>query len=412
MKKLYLYILIIVLSSASYRCEAFGAEYQGFLSVEDYYADDSSSAYDFNILTTRLRLDGRKLNDAGTLFFHFDGRERSNLGGRDYSSIKSERIDTLNLEYTGMGKFYLSAGRLWPKELPVERVDGVNVVYQASNLGYGLFGGMKPDPYTEEFNPDYTSAGGYLFYRKESTFANLAFMHNGYKGKSDRDYLYGQGSYSPLKEVHLYGSLTADLSQSTNNWDLTNAIIEASYRSDFTRGVTVGYNRFRSFRYYRSQEVQQAENRQEAYYIRGDYRFLGRYTLYGKYERQTQDYQAFTVESRNSDIYQAGLRNDNLMGSDISTDIRATISDGYSSSYYTYSIEASRMFMEKLQVVANGSLMRNRYQLTDYSDEITNYGISGYLALSRKWNISVSYEGSQAGDYATNTVLSRVSARF
>lgn len=405
---LFIAILLTILSGT-----AFGAEYHGLFSVEDYYADDSSSAYDYNILTTRLKLDIAKLDETGALSLHFDGRERNNLGSSDYSSnIKNERIDTLNLEYTGIKRFYLSVGRLWPRESPTERVDGVNLVYQKTGLGIGMFGGLRPVPSTEEFNTDYTSAGGYLFYRKENLLANLALTHNGYKGGTDRQYIYGQTSYSPTREVRLYGSFTADKNQITNGLDLTNAIAEISLMSDSRRGIAVGYSQFRSFQYYKSTDIQQTDSEQQAYYVRGDYHFLDRYTIYGKYERQTQDYQEYTPKKRNSDIYLVGLRNDNLMGSDISSDIRATISDGYSSNYSSYSIEASRLFMEKLQVVVNGSYMQNTYDLTDYTGDTSSYGIAGYLALSRKWNVSVSYEGTQAGDYATNTVLSRVSARF
>src|SRR3990172_8215858 len=97
MRTVKLLILILAVAASS-----FAIEYHGLVSVDDYYSDDSSSAYKFNILTTRLRLDVDKLNQAGTLSFHFDGRERNNLGSKDYSSsIKNERIDTISLEYLG-----------------------------------------------------------------------------------------------------------------------------------------------------------------------------------------------------------------------------------------------------------------------------------------------------------------------
>lgn len=412
MKKV-LYNLFIILVPLIMPGMIWGAEYHGLVSMENYYSRDSSSAYDFNFLTTRTRLDVTKMNEAGSLSLHFDGRERNNLGSKDYSSnIKSERIDTLNLEYTGIERFSLLVGRLWPKESPTERVDGVNIVYQKTGLGAGIFGGLKPDPYTEEINSDFTSGGAYLFYRKEGLLANVALTHNGHKGATDRQYLYAQTSYSPVREIRVYGSVTADKNQETNDMDLTNAIAEVSLRPDFRRGVSIGYNQFQPYRLYSSMEFSIVQSRQQSYYISGDYRLFDRYTLYGRYERQMLEYQAFVPEARSSDIYHAGFRNDNLMGSDISTDIRGTFSNGYSSSYNSYSIEASRLFLEKLQIVLNGSYMQNRYELTDYTDDITSYGIAGYLALSRKWNISVSYDGVQARDYSTNTVTSRISARF
>src|SRR4030067_654694 len=117
-----------------------GAEYQGLVSIDDYYSNDSASSYDFHLLTTRVRLDAEKLNKAGNIAFHFEGRERNNLGSEDYNkSISSEQIDTLNLEYTGIGNVFIAAGRLWPKELYMERVDGINIVRQIHNRVFGFY---------------------------------------------------------------------------------------------------------------------------------------------------------------------------------------------------------------------------------------------------------------------------------
>lgn len=390
-----------------------GAEYHGLISMENYYSKDSNSSHDFDFLTTRARLDITKLNQAGDLSLHFDGRERNNLGPNDYShNIRNERIDTLNLEYTGIERFYISAGRLWPKESPTERVDGVNLVYQKAALGIGVFGGFKPDPYTEDFNTDFTSAGGYLFYQKENLMATLSLTQNNYKGGIDRQYVYAQSSYSPISEIRLYGSVTADKNQITNDIDLTNVIAEVSLRPDFRKGITFGYNQFQPYQLYSSMTFTMIKSLQQSYYVSGDYRFMDRYTLYGRYERQTMEYQTFVPEVRNSDSYQIGFRNDNLMNSDISTDMRALYVLSYSSSYTAYNIEASRLFWQKLQMVINGSYRQNTYEIINYSDETIGYGVSGYLALGRKWNISVSYDGIQAKDYSTNTVMSRVSFRF
>ncbi|MBI3599078.1 MAG: hypothetical protein HY097_00315, partial [Nitrospinae bacterium] len=365
MRKILL-TLIFLLSSLSL---VFGAEYHGVVSVEDYYSSDSSSAYNFNFLTTRLRLDATKLNEAGNLSFHFDGRERNNLSTKDYNKtyIKNERIDTLNLEYLMTEQFYIAAGRLWPKELSAERVDGLNLVFQRANSGIGIFGGMKPDPYTEEFNSDYTSAGGYVYYRSDDTLANLAFAHNGYKGGTDRQYIYGQTSYSPYREVRFYGSITADMNQQTNNTDLTNAIFELSYRPIMGTGFTLGYNQFRSFKYYKSMNYDIVNTQQESYYVRGDYRFFNKYTLYGKYELQSLNYPAYKTELKKSNLYQFGFRADNLIG-DMNMDVNSIIANSFSSSYNIYNIEFSKLFDDVFQMVVNSSYMENKYDFTGYTD--------------------------------------------
>lgn len=416
MRKLFLifhgcvFAFILLASSGA----VFGAVYHGLVSVEDYYSIDSGATHDFNFLTTRLRLDAAKLNEEGTLSFHFDGRERNNLSPKDYNSryIHRERIDTLNLEYTGIAHMYLTAGRLWPRELSVERVDGANILFQRMNSGIGFFLGTKPDPYTEEFNSNFTSLGGYAFYRKEGILASLALIHNGYKGETDRQYLYGQYSYSPSREILFYGSLTADRNQVSHDIDLTNAIAEVSYRPDYRKSLTAGYNQFQAFRLYRSMEFDIQDSRQQSYYLRGDYRLLDRYTVYGRYERQTLHYQTLEPKLSASDTYQISFRDDNLLNRHIDLDVSMTMADNYSSSYNMYDIQASRFLTETFQLIFSGSSTQTKYDLSDYTDQILTYGVSGYWSLNRKWSLSLSYEGRDARDYTTDTILSRISYKF
>lgn len=405
---LYVLILFLLLSQG-----VFAAEQHGLVSVDDYYSNDSSSAYDIHVLTTRIRWDASKLNKGENLSFHFDGRERFNIGSKDYnSSIKQERIDVLNFEYTGISPLYMAAGRLWPKELYIERADGINLVVQGKSLGVGLFAGTKPDPYTEAFNSDFSTAGGYIYCRREDLFANLAYISNGYKVRTDREYIYGQSSFSPLKHISFYGSFTLDINQFEDKAELTNAMAEISYRPDFRKSLTVGYNQFRAFRLYRSMDFAIEDSRQQSYYLRGDYRLLDRYTVYGKYERQTLHYQTLEPKLSTSDIYQMGFRDDNLFNSHIDVDVSMTTADNYGSSYTMYNMQASRFLTEAFQLIFNGSSMETEYDLSESTDQILTYGISGYWSLDRKWSLSLSYEGRDSRDYTTDTILSRISYKF
>lgn len=392
-----------------------GAEVHGLISVEDYFSKDSSSAYDFNILTTRTRLDATKLNSDGTFGFHFDGRERNILTSKDYSSdVKSERIDTLNIEYTGLAKgVYLSAGRQMPKELALERVDGLNLVYSNTTTGGGLFGGLKPDPYTQAFGSDYSAAGAYLFHRTNTFFANLAMVHNGYKGETDRQYASGSSYYYPVKEINLFGSFMGDLNQESGNMDLTNALLEASYRPG-VGSISVGYTQFQSIRYYKSMsdEYNDARSGQHSYYLRGDYRLGDRYTFYGRVDRQIQISSDLTPEESIRDLYQVGFRNDNLMNSNISMDISDEMSEGGGYSYNNYRLDMRRPFGETFELGLNGSIQQSTSDYSDGTETIITYGASGDMRIAKRWHVSLSYEGLQADTYSTNTAISRVTYRF
>ena len=131
-----------------------------------------------------------------------------------------------------------------------------------------------------------------------------------------------------------------------------------------------------------------------------------------KYEHQTLHYNALEQGLKGSNIYQIGLRNDNLMNLYINMDMNATLADSYSSRYSTYNIQLSRFFREVFNLSFNSSYMQSKYDLVNYTDNIITYAVSGYFALNRRWNLSVSYEGRQANDYNTNTIFSRVSYSF
>jgi len=403
-------ILIIIILPASH---VSGAEYHGLVSIDDYYSNDSSSSYDFHLLTTRLRLDAEKLNKDGNIAVHFEGRERHNLGSKDYNKgISSERFDALNIEYTGIGNYYIAAGRLMPKEQYSESVDGINIVRQFKDTGFGFFAGTKPDPYNQGFNSNFTAAGAYYYYHKPTLSANLAFNHNGYKGKTDRQYLYGLASYSPSNKIRLFGTITADIDQKSKGIDLSNAIVELSYRPDYRKGFAIGYTQFRAVQLYQSMNFAIDTSIQQSYYIQGDYRLNDKYALYGRFNLQTLYYNSLKQKLSRSTTYQIGLRNDNLFNSKISMDLNATTADSYGSKYDTYELQFSRFFNETLQMTLHSAYMQSTSDITGYTENAIMYDLSGYYSISRMWNVSLSYQVRDAEESSTNTLSSRIMYKF
>lgn len=388
------------------------AETHGLFAVEDFYANDTGSVNDLHLLTTRLRMDMSKLNKEGNLSVHFDGRLRSNLSSHDFkSSSKNERIDTLNIAYTGQ-KFHLSAGRLWPEELPVERVDGVNIITAKTDRGIGFFGGIRPNPYDDKFDSDFTSMGAYVFYRQPLLSTSVAMTYNGFKGRTDREYLYGQVSWFPVRELMLYSTVMADRKQETKKLQLTNGIIELSYRPDYKKSITVGYNQFRSFKFYRSMEFDMINSRQQAYYASVTYRILERYSIFGRVERQSMYYPGIQTNLKNSDNYRLGITGDNLLQTGVNMNVYSVITDSYNSKNRSYNMELSRLTNEWLQLILTGSYIQNKYELSSMTNKTIVYGASGYLYLSKKWNVSFSYDHEDGEDYTANRISLRTSAKF
>ena len=215
------------------------------------------------------RLDVLKLGKSEKIGLHFDARERLNLGQSDYSSsVANERVDIMNVDYTSE-TLYLAVGRLWPKELPIERIDGINVMVKKGHHGFGFFGGYNPNPYTEAFTTEYTAVGAYYFYQKEELGARVGFANKGFKGRTDRQYIYGEATYFPAEGFSLYSSATIDIPQDIGGIKITNGMVELTYRPDHTKSVTFGYNQFRSFKLYESMDYAVDDSRQDAYYVSG-----------------------------------------------------------------------------------------------------------------------------------------------
>lgn len=388
---------------------AYGAENSGMISVEDFYSKDSSSSYNQHFLTTRLRFDSNKIRSV--YGFHFDGRLRNDLKSTgSKSSAKNDRVETVYGDYTS-SKLYLSVGRLYPKELYLERVDGLNLVIQRKNSGYGFFGGLKPDPNTEAFNTSYTAGGAYAFFRNDKLNSAIALVHNGYKGGTDRQYVYGQASYNPNEKVSVYSTVTADLDQKKKKKPkLTNAIAELTYRPDFKKSFTIGYSQFRAYKLYKSMPDVE-DNRQQSFYAGTSYRFFEKYTAYARAEYQTMYYPSIEKKFSKGKSARVGLNGDNLLNTGVSVDLSASITDSFGSKHNVFAVEASRLNWEKLQTVLNVSYLQNQYGFVN-SENIWTYGASAYYFPNRNWNFSFTFDREQGKTYTADRVLTRVTFKF
>ena len=381
------------------------AQLNGTVSLEDYYSGDTASG-SRHAMTGRLRLDLTKVGSSEKFAFHFDARQRLDLSGESSTSSKEGRIDQAQLEYAGTS-LYLSIGRLWPKDMPIEVVDGVNAFYHGPKTGVGVYAGLRPNPYSQSTTADFTSAGLYLSHAGEKLTAGAAFVHNGYKGDTDRQYFYGYGTWTPIPSLFALGNITADMSPS-GEIDLTNLIAELTWRPDEVKSFTFGYNQFRAFKYYASTLFADInDSRQDAWYFGATYRLAQKYTVYGRVETQKRHFPA--VESGQNDMlsYRAGVSGDNLFNTGVFLNLSASITDSYDSEYKSYSFDMSRMLGESFQLMVNGAYTENVYGAAS-SAEVTSFGGSLFY-MARRWNMSLGLDREQGADYTTSRILTRVS---
>ncbi|CAG1065485.1 hypothetical protein BAC1_01067 [uncultured bacterium] len=381
------------------------AELGGMVSFEDFYSSDSGAGSRHSV-SGRVKLDVTKFGPSGKLGFHFDGRQRFDLSGESGTSSKEGRIDLAHLEYTSTS-LYLSVGRLWPKDMPIEVVDGLNVVFQGSKAGVGAFAGLRPNPYSQSTTVDYTTAGLYTTYASEKLNGAAAFVHNGFKGKTDRQYIYGYGTWTPRPSLFAFGNVTADLSPA-GKLSLTNLIAELTWRPDDIKSFTFGYNQFRAFKFYASTLFADIDDsRQDAWYLGASYRLNPQYMVYGRVEMQKRYFPSLESEQNDMLSYRAGVSGDNLFGTGVAANLSASITDSYGSEYTAYSFDMSRMFGESIQVILNGSYTESVYG-SEPAGEALSYGGSVYY-MARRYNFSLTLDREQGTDYTSDRLLTRLS---
>lgn len=417
---------IIYVKKEEKEAEVRGVQVKGRLSFEDYISNDSSDVYSRHFFTTTLRLNVSNFNKGNTLKFNFDGRSKSTFSDYGYNdSIKGERIDYLNLEYRGIRRFgnftsnYMAFGRLSPKELYIERVDGVNILFRKSDaksdkIGYGLYGGTKPNPYSGALSTDFSALGLYTYYKDKYANGAIAVVHNGYKGKADRQYLLGRLSYYPEGKFRLYGSLTADRNIADGGVNLSNLSTSLSYRVTSRASATVGYNHYRTIRLYESMEFVPNTTTQSSYYLRGNANITDRISVYGKYESQSYAYEIIPMAGSPSKtkVYQLGVVDSDLFKKDIRLSINTTFADRYNGEYTSYTLDISKYLKDKLNLSARLSYMDSKYDITNVTDTVLSTSVSAHLTITPKLSIMANYDSSSGDTYSTNSFTSRLSYRF
>lgn len=380
------------------------AQVGGLISFEDFYSGDSASG-SRHFMTGRIKLDMTKLGSSGKLGFHFDGRQRIDLSGESSASSKEGRVDLAHLEYAG-SSLYLSVGRLWPKDMPIEVVDGANALFQGSRSGVGVFAGLRPNPYSQSTTSEFTTSGLYTTYTSEKVNGGAAFVHNGYKGSTDRQYFYGFGTWAPRPTLFAYGNVTADLSP-TGKLSLTNLITELTWRPDEVKSFTLGYNQFRAFKFYSSNLYADInDSRQDAWYLGATYRVTPQYMVFGRVEMQKRYFPDLASDQSDMLSYRAGVSGDNVLGTGVAVNVSASITDSFGTEYTAYSVDASRMFGESIQLMVNGAYSESVYGSTS-SGEVLSFGGSVFY-MARKWNFSLTLDREEGQDYTTDRLLTRL----
>ncbi len=92
--------------------------------------------------------------------------------------------------------------------------------------------------------------------------------------------------------------------------------------------------------------------------------------------------------------------------------VYSVFTDSYNSKNRSYNMELSRLTREWIQLILTSSYIQNKYELNNYTNKTLIYGASGYLYLSKRWNVSFSFDHEDGKDYTANRISVRTSAKF
>lgn len=277
---------------------------KGRISASYMNQDDSVSTHDYNVASTSLKLDAS--NFAGEdYFFHLNGRVRK-AGSNDFNSKTPDyRVRDANFEIKRiLKKTDIVLGRQYIGGLPGARVDGVLMKFDlGEHYGFGIFAGLKPDPYEEHFTSDYTSAGLYGYLKNKASRLSLGYERTAFKGREDSSYLYGSGSYRPNRNIYFYMSARGDRNLDNNSVELTNLLGTATYRVGKISRLRVTYNRYRAVKLYESMDYDINREVQTAWRFYADYRIRKTTRVYGRYDLRTR-----SSDNKDASLYMVGVR--------------------------------------------------------------------------------------------------------
>ena len=295
--------LAAVLAAAA---PAGAATMRGGLSGSYYNYDDDVSAQDLSVSRFKLRLDVADFMAYGAAF-HLRTITRS-VSGHDYNEkLPGQRIDQAEFEMRGLLGFAdLHLGRINVMDMPATRVDGVNVDFHlGQTFGPGFFAGQAPDPFTDQVS-SYSAMGGYLFNRGQTSRFSLGYAATS-KGSPDSTYISAMYYSASSSTFNWMADLRMDEEKKKSQWQITSAMVNATYRPNKKLRLNGAYNEYRAIRLFESMKYDANYDMQRTMRLSADVFIFSSSMLYARIDGRSRD-----IDSGSASLVTAGLRVDDM----------------------------------------------------------------------------------------------------
>jgi len=225
------------------------SDIKGRFYVSDYYSNDSNRN-DVQIVSSKLRLYKQEDEKPG-FYFNLDGEIREKIS--DGEDVPDNRLSELWLGYKFQQNLNVIFGRQYIYQLFNTYIDGLNLKYQIKKgMGFGVFGGLAPDPYDNSVDAKYTSFGAYGFLEQEKYQFYVGCEDLMYKGKTDRQYCSARLNAALSDKARFDGLSSVSINQRTNNFEIENASANLSITATRDLRFQLFYDYYRAIHYFES----------------------------------------------------------------------------------------------------------------------------------------------------------------
>ncbi len=298
----------------------------GRIAYGGLWVNDSSDQgnRDLAISHVYYRLVGERLFGRDDIEFNLDGRYRA-AHGRDWNhKMPSNRLLMANVKIKKIfDRVDLTLGRSFMEEFVTQGVDGVDAkIWLTKFTALGLFGGLRPDPFDDRVNPDFTTYGAYASTKTDYVGGSVGYAIDNFKGQKDRERANAALYLMPATQWwHLMASVDADHDFDAshdsehgawNKWFASNTLVHLTARPVDWLSISGTYNDFMAIN--RELSIEEAigeENYSEERYavsrLRLEVRPIKVIGVYGGFDNRWREH-----DGKNANQYYVGVRDYNF----------------------------------------------------------------------------------------------------
>ena len=401
--------------STALSSKASSSQLDGRLSSRSYFSTDSSKTFNspdvwMSFLETDLR--GRNFTSA-KISFNLDATfilDVSQANERRFG--ETERLDQIRQLYLTLplsSRLKLHFGRRLIREAGNGWVDGVDGQFELKPKTWllGVYGGLSPDRFDRSLTLDYQAAGTYTDYHSNGFDLSLGYNAILFQGGLDRHFISQRTHYKLADGLFFSDYLIADL---IRGGEVTTLLSTLDYTPVSPLNLTINFSRY-SLEQYRNQAIYRNIIEPNQALILGNevvdlvynrIRFSASVRLFKHiYHYQMVEYKNRAQDGLDSRIYTLGLREENLLGTQIEVDLQAQFADHFRADTLILAATARKnissvLFMDARLTQFNGRTLdqnTDRLRIFDEAQEIYLFGLSIVGRLQQSHRLSLSYDG-------------------